>query len=337
MMRRNRVTLADLARSLDLSTCTVSKILNRSFDGFTYSKETIRRVEECAEEMGYTANAQARSLRTRKTMLIGFLLPSAQISVFGALTDQLEYELRNRGYQVLIVHSRNDATAEPALIASLLARGIDGLVWIPAAEKLDPAAAGLKPEFPAVILDRPHCTSAFPFVATENRAAARNLAQQAYELGHRNIGILNAPAGDRSLRERFDGFRDVFGRNIRLLEIPNDTAAAKVAVMELLRKKTRPSLIAALSEPLAIGAIAGVRDLDLNFSKTLSFVAFDDFPLSGHWSPRITVIRQDVARLAQETTRLLLDRIESPQAQFENVRVDATLEWRESVASLVKD
>jgi len=334
-MRRNRVTLADLARSLDLSTCTVSKILNRSFDGFTYSKETIRRVEECAEQMGYTANTQARSLRTRRTMLIGFLLPSAQISLFGALTDQIELELRNRGYQVLIVHSRNDAAAEPALIASLLARGIDGLVWIPASETVDPAAAGLRPEFPAVILDRPFCTDAFPFVATENRAAARELAQRAWDLGHRTIGVLNAPEADRSLRERFEGFRDVFGRSIKLAEIPNEAAAAKTAVMEMLGKKVRPSLIAALSEPLAIGAIAGVRDLGLNFSEALSFVAFDDFPLAGHWSPRITVIRQDVPRLAQETARLLLTRIENPHAKFDNLRVEATVEWRESVASLV--
>jgi DNA-binding LacI/PurR family transcriptional regulator len=333
-MRRTRVTIADLARSLDLSTCTISRILNRSFDGFTYSAETIRRVEERAKKLGYTANTQARSLRTRKTMLIGFLLPSAQVSLFGALTDQLEMELRSHGYQVLIVHSRNDATEEPALIASLLARGIDGLVWIPASDTIDPGVAGLRADFPVVILDRPFCTEAFPFVATENRAAARDLAQRAWNLGHRKIGILNAPDGDRSLRERFEGFRDVFGRSIKLAETPNDAAAAKKAVMAMLDKKVRPSLLAALSEPLAIGAIAGVRDLGLNFSKELSFVAFDDFPLAAHWSPRITVVRQDVTRLAHETAQLLLARIQKPNAKFDNLRVEATMEWRESVASL---
>lgn len=330
-MRSNRVTIADLARSLQLSTCTVSKILNRSFNGFSYSKETIQRVEEMAQKMGYAANAQARSLRTRKSMLVGFLLPSAQVSVFGALTDQLELELRNHGYQVLIVHSRNEPEAEPPLIASLLARGIDGLVWIPSQEKVDPQAAGIRPEFPAVILDRPHCTEAIPFVATDNRAAARELASRIYELGHREIGIVNAPAGDRSMRERLEGFRDQFKRGITLMEVAHDAAAAKEAVVALLKKKRRPSVVVALSETLAIGALAGLRDLELNMPGELSFASFDDFPLASHWAPRLTVVRQDVASLAASAVKLLLERMEAPAAPFEDIRLPATLEWRDSV------
>lgn len=333
-MARNRVTLADLARDLSLSTCTVSKILNRSFNGFTYSQETIRRVEECAQRMGYTANTQARSLRTRRTMLIGFVLPSAQVALFGALTDALEMALRAKGYQVLIVHSRNDSAAEPELISALMARGIDGLVWLPATEAIAMERAGLRDDFPAVILDRPFCTDRIPFVATANTDAACEVARRAYALGHRRVAILNAPEGDRSLRERFDGFREVFGEGIVCAELPNEVAAAKAAIPGLLRAGAdgeRPSLLVALSESLAIGAIAGVRDLGLNFSGELSFIAFDDFPLAEHWTPRITVVRQDVERLVRETVRLLLARIKSPTAKGGDIRVEASVEWRESV------
>ncbi len=332
-MRPARVTLADLARALDLSTCTVSKVLNRSFDGFSYSKETISRVEAMASKMGYTANAQARSLRTRRTQLVGFLLPTAEITLFGALTDRLEQELRAHGYQLLIVHSRNDPKAEPELIASLIAHGADGLIWIPSREKkVDPAA--LRPGFPAVVLDRPGCASALPFVATENREAARALAERAHALGHRRVALLNAPAGDLSLRERYEGFREVFGRGIRKVEVANEAEAARAAVAGLLREPGRPTLLAALSEPLAIGAVAGVRDLGLAFGEALSFVAFDDFPLAAWWTPRLTVVRQDVDRLAAETVRLLLARLKDPAAPVESVRVPAVLEWRESVVAV---
>ena len=194
--------------------------------------------------------------------------------------------------------------------------------------------AGLRDDFPAVIIDRPFCTGQIPFVATENTAAARAVAERAYALGHRRVAILNAPEGDRSLRERFEGFREVFGSEIDEIAIPNEVAAAKAAIPRLLgarRRKERASLLVALSEPLAIGAIAGVRDLGLNFSEQLSFIAFDDFPLAGHWTPRITVVRQDVARLVKETVRLLLARIKAPGRPVENVRVAASLEWRESV------
>ncbi len=332
-MSSSRVTITDLARSLKLSTCTVSKIMNRSFDGFTYSKETIRRVEEMAQQMGYTANLQARNLRTRKTMLIGFLLPSAQNSVFGALTDHLELELRNHGYQVLIVHSQNDPEAEPTLISSLHARGIDGLIWIPSRETVIPAEIGLKPDLPAVILDRPDCTPDLPFVATDNRAAARELARRIHDLGHRRVGILNAPTGDRSMRERFQGFEDVFPQGIQAINLPNNPSGAKNAIAKLLNGKSKPSAIVALSEPLAIGALSGMRDLDCNIPSDVSFAAFDEFPLAAHWTPRITLVCQDIPRLAGSAVELLLKRIKTPSVHLKNVRVQAAIKWRDSVTS----
>jgi LacI family transcriptional regulator len=266
-------------------------------------------------------------------MLVGFLLPSAQSSVFGALTDHLELELRSHGYQVLIVHSRNDPEAEPLLISSLYARGIDGLIWIPSQDKVDPVEMGLKPDLPAVILDRPRCTGKLPFVATDNRAAAREFARRIYDIGHRRIGVLNAPEGDRSMRERFQGIKDVFERGIRTVDIPNDASHAKEAVAELLSGGSKSSVIVALSEPLAIGALAGLRDLNWQLPDDISFAAFDDFPLAGHWSPRITVVCQDIPLLASSAVNLLLERIKSPSAHFADIRVKSTIEWRDSVTS----
>lgn len=333
-MNSTRVTITDLARSLDLSLCTVSKILNRSFDGFTYSKETIARVNEGAKKMGYRPNRHAQSLRTRKSKLVGLLLPSAQVTFFGAMTDHLELELRNQGYQVLIVHSRNDARIETELIPALLDRGIDGLVWIPSFSHVELGVEVLKSGFPVVILDRPGCTDKMPFVATDNRTAARDLARRIHATGHRTIGILNAPVNDRSMQERFQGICDVFTESVQLIDLPNDATEARLAVGRFAGGGARPTAIVALSETLAIGAIAGLRDLGLRMPTDVSFAAFDDFLLASHWTPRITTVRQDVAGLAQAAVNLLLRRMKSPRNRQEDIRVPAILEWRESIAEV---
>ncbi len=327
-----RVTITDLSRALNLSVCTVSKVLNRSFDGAKYSTETIRRVNEKALEMGYIPNPQARSLRTRKTMLIGFLLPSAQASLFGALTDQIEMQLRPHGYQVLIAHSRHDGNVERELIGSLMVRGIDGLIWIPGHDRVDLTAMGIRADFPAVILDRPGCGGGLPFVATDNRAASADLAQRMFGLGHRQIFVLNAPKGDRSMNERFQGLVDVFGEGIHVVNLDNDSAQAKDAVIQFLQNTDHvPDALVALSELLAIGALAGLRDLELRIPDEISFAAFDDFPLASHWSPRLTLIRQDVEKLAAFTVKMLLQRLVKPAISLDDIRVPAALEWRESV------
>lgn len=337
-MKSSRVTIRDVAGALGLSTCTVSKVLNKAFERCSYAKKTIERVERKAREMGYTPNPQARSLRTRKTMLVGFLLPSAPAAIFGSLADQIERRLRPHGYQVLIAHSREGIAGERELLASLLARGIDGLVWVPGQDEIGSLVGEFPPGFPVVILDRPGCGGGIPFVATDNRAATAELARRMSGLGHRRIFVLNAPVGDRSMSERFQGLVDVFGERVRAVNIENDSGQAKEAVMGLLREGEEeggvlPDALVALSETLAIGALAGLRDLDVRMPEEISFAAFDDFPLAAHWSPRLTLIRQDVGGLADSAAEILIGRMTGSSAIFGDVRVPAAMEWRESVVA----
>ncbi len=337
-MKSSRVTIRDVAGALGLSTCTVSKVLNKAFERCSYAKETIERVERKAREMGYTANPQARSLRTRKTMLVGFLLPSAPAAIFGSLADEIEQRLRPHGYQVLITHSRDGIAGERELLTSLLARGIDGLVWVPGQDEIGSLVGEFPPGFPVVILDRPGCGGGIPFVATDNRAATAELARRMRGLGHRRIFVLNAPVGDRSMSERFQGLVDIFGERVRAVNIENDSGQAKESVMGLLREGdggVLPDALVALSETLAIGALAGLRDLDIHVPEEISFAAFDDFPLAAHWSPRLTVIRQDVGRLAESAAGILIGRMtgSGSSASCGDVRVPAAMEWRESVVA----
>lgn len=332
-MQRSRVTILDLSKALGLSTCTVSRVLNRSFAGFTYSKDTIRRVDACAAKMGYVPNAQAKGLRMKKTMLVGLVLPSAEVGVFGALTDRLEVGLRAKGYQLLIAHSLSEAAAEKDLIRIMLARGIDGLLWIPSRMVVRPAEVGLNLPFPTVIVDRPRCSAKIPFVATDNRAASRMLAERMRACGHRKITVINASHNDRSMQERMEGMTDVYGKDIQLLDVENNAAEAREAVLRLLAQSGCPTAMVALSELLTIGALSALRERNLDVPGQISFASFDAFPLSDYWHPPITLIRQDLDKVAAESVELLLQYIAQPNSPVKNVRVAASLEWRKSVAA----
>ncbi len=326
------MTIADVAKSVGLSTCTVSRVLNESFDGFKYSPQTIEAVKRAAKEMGYRANPAARGLRTKKSYLIGLILPTAQSPFFGGITDGLEMELRARGYQLLAAHSRDEEESEEELVRAFLARGVDGLLWVPVREKIDRKALGISPEFPMVILDRPDCDESSPLVATDNLGASRTLALKLQETGHEKVLVFNAPFQDRSMTERAQGLAEVFGGNLWIRNMPNDPRAAREAISELLSWKDRPSALVVLSELLAIGALSGLRDCGLAIPRDISFASFDDFLLASHWSPRITAIRQDIDALTHSAIQLLMEKIKSPDKSCQmEIRVPANLEWRESV------
>lgn len=333
-MARTRVTISDLARNLQLSTCTVSKILNKSFNGFSYSPETIARVEEAAERLGYRANAQARALRTKKSGLIGFVLPSARLSFFGDLTDALEFRLRERGYQLLLGHSRDSQADEVQLLSTFHSRDVEGLLWVPLKERVRFSDHHIPENFPLVLLDRPTSTKGASHVTTDDRASSRLLAERIKAAGHRRIAVVNAPKDDRSLRERFAGMEDVFGTKIVSCEVENSAESARASVTQLLQKSLAFTALVALSEPLAIGALAAIRDREMDIPRELSFASFDDFPLAAHWAPRITLMRQDVDTLAQSAVEKILSLMEAKTPRVTNAKIPALLEWRESVAEV---
>ena len=331
-MPRHRVTMDDLARRLDLSKCTISRILNRAFDGFSYAPATVRRVDNMARRLGYRPNIHARALRTRRSHLIGLALPTGSIPFFGVLTEHLEAELRAAGYQVLVVHSRNNPRAEEEVLRSLADRGVDGLLWIPVRTRYRAKDSVFRSGIPRVLLDRPIQRGGLPLVATDNRAATRDLGNRLRALGHSSVLAFNAPRADLSMIEREQGLRDVLGDGLVVKNMANVPAAARAAVRALPEAGPRFTALVALSELLSLGALAGLRDLAWSIPDRISFAGFDDFPLAAHWTPPVTVIRQDLPRLAAAAAAALLAQLRAPAETPASVRVPSILEWRASLA-----
>lgn len=324
-MQKPKATIASLARELELSICTVSKVLNKSFDGFSYAPATVRRVEALAKKRGYMPNMQARSLRTKRSMIAGLVVPSGIPFFTGSLVECIEGALRDSGYETIVGHSTADPTKEKHLLQNILGKGVDGLLWIPYSNKLRPETFGVSREFPLVILDRPGCSSHFPTVVTDNQSASRGLAAELASLGVREVTVLTSDGGDRSLVERENGVAEVFKSRVKRLVSPNEIEAARVVTAGILPRLQGRSLLC-LTQPLAMGALHAMRDLDLKPGGEIGFACFDSLPLCEIWHPALSRVEQDIEALAREGVRLLLDKIRSPKAsQPLEVRIAARL------------
>ncbi len=335
MASKEKATISSLARDLGLSTCTVSKILTRSFDGFTYAPETIRKVEEAAKKKNYIANSHARSLRTNRSMTIGLVVPGGIPYFTGTLVENIERELRPMGYETIVGHSMGKPSNESKLIETMLGKGIDGLLWIPYGKKLRPKDLAIADTFPLVLLDRPGCSHRFPTVITDNEVASLELAKRIRNAGHDSVVMLTASSdsGDDSIREREAGIREIFGRKITLIKSGNDVEDARQAIAAVASEIGK-SVLVCLAQNLALGALMALMEKGIVPGADVGFASFDDLPMCEIWQPSITRIQQNLDLLAKEAVRLLMEKIQNPDSQQPlEVRIPAKLTWGLSVPS----
>lgn len=327
----SKVTVSSLAKELKLSTCTVSKILNRSFDGFTYAPETIRRVESTARRRGYVPNAYARSLRTKKSMTIGLVVPSGIPYFSGTLVENIERELRPLGYETIVGHSTDNVLLEEKLIRTMIGKGVDALLWIPHGSQLRPQNLGVDQAFPLVILDRPGCSDSHPTVITDNETASRELASRIRQEGHDRLIVLTSKNGDTSIAEREAGIREVFPKGLTELVALNEIADAKETVTGIAPKLKGNALVC-LTQNLALGALASLLDNELIPGADVGFASFDDLPLCEIWQPSLTRIQQNLDLLAKASVQLALEKAQNPASkQPLEVRIPANLIWGDSI------
>jgi len=324
-MRKPKVTITSLAEELGLSTCTISKVLNKSFAGFSYAPATVRRVEALAKKRGYIPNLHARSLRTKRSMTIGLVVPSGIPFFTGILVEGIVRLLRSNGYETLVGHSTGDSDNEEHLVNNILERGVDGLLWIPFSDKLRPKDFGIGKEFPLVILDRPGCSKRFPTVITDNLTASHELAVELASMGVKEVALLTSDCGDRSISERETGVAQVFKTRVSRHVSPNEIEAAKQVAADLLPQLGERSLLC-LTQLLAMGALQAMRDLALRPGLEIGFACFDNLPFCEVWHPTLCRVEQDIEVIVHESVRLLLEKIRDPQVrQPQEIRIAGRL------------
>src|SRR4051812_29841580 len=144
-------TIVDLAARAGVSKATVSRVLN---DSPNVAEETRTRVLDAIAETGFQVNRAARTLRTSRTGLVGFLVPI--ISIFGLIVEALDRELAADGFSILLTASRRrDATRDLDAIETLVGRGVDALVLAPSDDTSAVLARHLRAvRAPVVLLDR---------------------------------------------------------------------------------------------------------------------------------------------------------------------------------------
>jgi LacI family transcriptional regulator len=327
-----RVTMADVARRAGVSVATVSKVLNGRYG---VAENTVDRVRQVIDQLGYEASLVARSLRSHRTNVLGMLV--AEFEPFSTeLLKGASRAVADTEYQ-LLAYSGGARGAqvgwERRSLSRLLGTLIDGAVLV------TPTVVQAQQGFHVVAVD-PHTGPAgMPTVDSDNLAGAMLATRHLISLGHRRIGFLGGRTDLESSRLREAGFRQAMAEagikvDPRLIRVGGyRPETAEGPARELLGRARRPTAVFAANDLSAIATMEVALGLGLSVPDDLSIIGFDNVPESALAAVPLTTIAQPLQRMGAEALRLLVDLIEGVERD-PHVRMPTELVARSSTQAV---
>jgi LacI family transcriptional regulator len=318
-----RSTLRDMALVAGVHPGTVSRALNPETEALVRD-ETVRRVRQVAQELGYRPNPLARGLKTNRSFTVGVLVPDIQNPLFPPIIRGIDDRLGEAGYTPLIANTDNDPVRERVDLEAMRARQVDGFVAATARtdhELLDEiAAAGT----PLVLVNRRVPDGSLPSATADDHAGARTAVEHLVSLGHRQIAHLAGPQDVSTGRARFEGFGEGMreaGLEPSLVRVGRAFTEPEGERLceELLDADAPFTAIVAGNDLMALGCYDVFAARGIDCPGEVSVVGFNDMPFADRFSPPLTTIRIPHYEIGVAAAEMLLDLLQGGDASREVV------------------
>lgn len=333
---RRAPLLRDVAMAAGVHVSTASRALDER-TAPNVNAETVERVRQAADKLGYRVNGMARALRRRRSLIIGMVIPDIKSPVFPAVVRGAEDVLSGLSFSLLLSNTDNDPNKARAQITAMLASQADGLL-LGIARREDPVIEELKTSgTPIVLVNRMIDQGGMPTVIADDYHGILAAVQHLYKLGHRKIGYVGGPCTFSTASQRLAGFQHSVAR----LGLPDvgvvETAAfSEDAGLEaggqLLDAHPETTAVLAANDLIAIGVIDAAGQRGLSCPRDLSVVGFNDIEYVRRLQPPLTTIRIPHYEVGRRAAELLLAMVEDPNRHPEIVMLSGELVVRGSTS-----
>ena len=319
------VTIIDVARAAGVSVTTVSRVLNNKDD---VSEQTYKRVSEVIDQLGYSSSLAAKSMRSRKTNVIGLIMPDVGDPFSIQVMKGVNRAIVELNYDLLVYTNGNmrrfsSAAAEQKYVSLLNSSITDGLIVV------TPVSKSLSSASPVVAIDPNIDDPVGPAVISTNFNGAYEVTKYLVELGHRRIGYIGGRADLLSAYQRRQGYEQALESAGILLDdqliVPGDYSpeTATEQALRLLSLELPPTAIFAANDQSAIGALRAAGSRGVRVPQELSLAGFDNIPEAAFLN--LTTVDQFIDRMGYLGTKMLFDLIQGKDLESLLQRVDTRL------------
>jgi len=312
-MAHGTITIRHVAERANVSTATVSRVLNNDP---RVRDETKNAVLEAMDSLGYKINFVARSLKTSRTHTIGVLAPDLSGDFFMFIAESMNRELTLRGYSIVVSTSRDSEEEEAKRLRHLAERLVDGVVLIPigSSSAYLPQISALN--IPIVFVDRALKGYEADQVLVDNEGGAYDAVHALIREGHRRIGFLGGKPEVTTAGERFAGYRRAMeeaGLEIeqRYVRFGHPTLPFGYRTMEeIVKDPDSPDTWFVVNLFAHLGATNYLVSEGGERARRITFAAFDEMPYSPLLRYCRYAVQQPIAEMGKAAANLIIDRIE---------------------------
>jgi len=348
-------TISEVAVAAGVGRATAARTLG----GYGYvSPELRERVLAAADELGYRANALARSMSTGVTHTLGVIVADIGNPFFAGVVRGISDTSRERGFDTIVLSTHESLAEEIAAMNVLIDKRVDGVIVASAAvERADVAhiTAAIEHGIPVVLVDRDVSHLDLDAVVIDNREAAREAVDLLIRAGHSRIGFVWGPSTDtrpttrRELlaaaaknlwtdAERLRGYLDAlddagipFDPDLVMVGPKTETHAVD-EVARMLALPERVTAVFCTETDAMTGSLRAVRAAGLAYPTDVSLIGFDDNSWAAVMDPPLTMIEQPMHELGEQAAATLLALIDGETTSRSMHTLETRLVTRASVA-----
>lgn len=334
--KNDGVSLKQLAAHLNLSTTTLSLVLNDAPTAVSIPQETKDRIFSAASELNYKPNYLARSLRVQRTHTFGVIVPELSDGYSSMVLNGVESVLSTQGYFYLTASHLHRDDLIVRLPRMLAERQVEGVIAVDTPIRFEP-------NLPTVNVSGHENVPGVTNVILNHQHAAELGIGHLYNLGHRRIAVIKGQEFSSDTRVRFDTICGALSKrgipiDPRLtIQLQGDSPSPEVgysAMKSLLATGEKFTSLFAFNDISAIGAIRALEEMGLRVPADVSVLGFDDIYAAAFHNPALTTIRQPLFEMGSLAARTLLERLTKGKDEKipEVLSVEPTLVVRNSTA-----
>ena len=314
-MKKQRVSLDDIARSVGVSKAVVSLVINGKAEQYGISERTRIRVLDKAKDLNYKPNQLARGLRLGYTNTIGLIVSDISNSFYAAIARNIEDLAASVGSNVIICSTDEDIEKERKLIKLLRNRQVDGIILSSSQENADELKGYYDDGLPLVLIDRYFDNSGIPSVVVDNFSGGKQIAEHLSSLGYQKPMVLTLSTSHIStVKQRVEGYKYGWQQknvNVDTVEIPfgNINGAVNELLNARIKQNALPDCLFAVNNNLATAVLQSCSKLVIRIPDDMALTCFDDLPYFGFIKPSVTAVSQPIQEICTQAFELLMHQV----------------------------
>ncbi|MDD3220280.1 MAG: LacI family DNA-binding transcriptional regulator [Lachnospiraceae bacterium] len=325
------MNIGEIAKMAGVSRAAVSRYFNKGY----ISEEKKEAIQRVVEATGYRPSAQAQTLRTKKTKMIGVILPKITSESIGGMVGGISSVINESDYQMLLANTQNTPVRELEYLSIFNEKQVDGVIFIATVFTKKHLEALNHMKVPVVILGQR--LEGYNCYYHNDYQSEYEMTKMFLEKGRKKLGYIGVTLEDKAAgAARYQGFCDALKEygaeenadNFVIADFTMESGHEKAK--ELLEKNRNLDGILCATDTIAVGAMLYLKEEKIKIPEEIAMAGNGNSALAKVTSPSLTTISHHYRDCGVLGARKMMDILENKDAEIAEVELDSSQVWHDS-------